>query len=641
MSRLKPSITFAVLQIIKFSSSLKLFEQENFDINDYLEEFTTAVPEDFTRPEQTTFFNNLATTFETTTAEQIITCESGFYLHNTTNTCSKNQCTCGNGQPVNFCPENGKEICRNCFLGYNLDSDSNLCLENQCLCENGENAVGRNCTRNGLNLCQKCDDFFHLNPKKKCLPNICDCPNGGKGDLLCDKHGEITCNRCNHGFHLLNKRCHENKCTCLNGVGRIGLKCKVNGTEACDVCNSGFHRNGKKCFENVCKCNFGNPSKGEKCLKNKAKICESCHTGYHLENGRCEENICFCNDGHAAIGKNCEFHNSTKCTVCDYGFQLRTDKCNSISYPLKFTSIPTFSGNPAHAQNTIRILNDDASSRCVVKRYSGFKPGQTMWYAKCNSDHKNKNKVAKSKFEFNSDNQVISKGALDIFSKNLCWNIKSLKKFGKQRVSLQNCDSQSELQKFEMIDGRLHAMAENKICFGVLGNLATFQYCYPNVWGYAGYDYNSTWIAEDGTIRPYGDKNDLCLFKVKNWYKNNDQIWLVKCNRYHESESRSLRFQWIYDSVTKQIKTKGNTEFCMKLPSAERKQQQKVRMEKCDENEVLQKFEFVKGRIHPVANRILCGSYNLSKINDKQKAPFIFSKCYVNSVGISDLHLVL
>ena len=637
---LNPAVLF-ILNFQSFSTSLKLFEQENFDINDYLEEFTTAIPEDFTQPEQTTFYNNLATTFETTTAEAIITCNPGFYLQNTTKTCLKNKCSCDNGKPVDFCPENGKQICRNCFLGYNLDNINKVCQENQCLCENGENAMGQNCTRNGLNLCQNCDDFYYLNPKKKCLPNVCNCPNGGKGDLLCEKHGEITCNRCNHGYHLLNQKCFENKCTCLNGVPRTGSKCKTNGIEACDVCNAGFHRNGKKCLENVCKCNFGAEARGEKCTKNKAKICVTCDPGYHLKNGKCEQNVCFCDDGHAETGKNCEFNNSNKCAVCDYGFKKDADKCESINYPLKFTQIPTFSGNPSHAENTIRILDDEASTKCVVKRYNGFKAGQTMWYNKCNSDHKNKNKVAKSKFEFNTENQVISKGAFQLFSKNLCWNIKSLKRFGKQRISLQNCDSGSDLQKFEMMDGRLHVMSEHKICLGVLGNLATLQFCYPNVWGYAGYKFNSTWIAEDGTIRPYGDKNDLCLFKVKNWFKNNDQVWLVKCDRYHKTESRAVRFQWVYNTETKQIKTKGNLDFCMKLPNSKRKQQQKVRMEKCDKNEILQKFDFVNGRIHSAANRILCGSYNLSKVNDRNKAPFIFSKCYVNAVGISDRHLVL
>jgi len=150
-----------------------LFQRENFNIDDYLEEFTTAVPEDVTRQEQTTFYNNLATTFETTTAEKVnfcscnngtqaefddcfedgeercVTCDTGFYLLSPEYVCEMKKCEClnGSGSFGKSCSKHGVLECENCETGYHLSN--NTCIENKCFCENGENASGKNCTENG------------------------------------------------------------------------------------------------------------------------------------------------------------------------------------------------------------------------------------------------------------------------------------------------------------------------------------------------------------------------------------------------------------------------------------------------------------------------------------------------------------
>merc|ERR1711879_673470 len=102
---------------------------------------------------------------------------------------------------------------------------------------------------------------------------------------------------------------------------------------------------------------------------------------------------------------------------------------------------------------------------------------------------------------------------------------KNLNRFGKQRVKLQACDVNNQMQQFEVINGRLHAKNQKRICLGHEeykiaaaeannnndGLALTFQDCYPSTWGDGAC--SQSLVGADQTIRPFALDTDSCLFK--------------------------------------------------------------------------------------------------------------------------------
>ena len=110
----------------------------------------------------------------------------------------------------------------------------------------------------------------------------------------------------------------------------------------------------------------------------------------------------------------------------------------------------------------------------------------------------------------------------------------------------------------------------------------------------------NTFINSDSTIRPFGNsvENGYCAYKRWNDYVLDHNVWLWPCDSSH------VKYQWSYDSGTKQIFSIGSqikypdTPFCWYVKRPEATWAQQVRIKECDVADDSQKFVMVDGRIY-------------------------------------------
>jgi hypothetical protein len=315
--------------------------------------------------------------------------------------------------------------------------------------------------------------------------------------------------------------------------------------------------------------------------------------------------------------------------------------------------VKQFPSTIIQADNTIRMLDPSRKDHCAFKKYASYKAGQEVWYKKCDAGNANANKAGKYQWTFDSATGLVqSKGAADQ-GKSFCFGIQSLSRFGKQRVKIQTCDANDQLQQFEVINGRLHAKNQKRICLGPEeykiaaaeasnnkdGVALTFQDCYPSTWGDGAC--SQSLVGADQTIRPFALDSDSCLFKKFTGYNNGDEIWLKSCaDSSHSNANKAGKFQWSYDAATglitsegSKIKDVGNV-YCMKINNSNRFYKQRVKLAKCDANDPLQQFDFINGKLYAKSNHRLCAGYEYDKMAASSETAFIFSTCFPNAFAI-------
>lgn len=237
--------------------------------------------------------------------------------------CERNVCQCDLGLPAQNCSEHLSTQCDSCFADHHqldLDQTSSTyldCVNKICLCDNGIPVSGESCTAHNHNICQTCNQFYHLEPNNSslslgsvCRKNICFCHHGTVNSN-CLINGTESCETCDQNYHLdQNQICVKNICQCDNGVP--GEYCIVDQEINCISCHENYHlidtAGFPKCVENVCHCENGNPA--AKCPNNDMLLCETCEPFYHLENSMCVKNTCICSHGDLFETELCEEHST-------------------------------------------------------------------------------------------------------------------------------------------------------------------------------------------------------------------------------------------------------------------------------------------------------------------------------------------
>ncbi|CAD7932955.1 unnamed protein product [Amoebophrya sp. A120] len=237
--------------------------------------------------------------------------------------CVPNECTCptgGKGATGAACPVHGQELCDTCNDGYHMKPGSTSCDENVCSCDNGIGATGVECVTPGP-FCTSCNPGYHKNVNNFCVINVCTCTNGSGAHGLpdCIAHGAEQCAVCeNEGFHLLTRE-----------MSREDFIAAAAGPNSADSDNSAsdlFYR--RTCEQNLCYCTNGTAAEGANCTQNNTEICTDCDDpGYFLNttttaNGTitmtsCDLKECTCgNGGVAASGISCPVNGMDKCESC-------------------------------------------------------------------------------------------------------------------------------------------------------------------------------------------------------------------------------------------------------------------------------------------------------------------------------------
>ena len=100
-----------------------------------------------------------------------------------------------------------------------------------------------------------------------------------------------------------------------------------------------------------------------------------------------------------------------------------------------------------------------------------------------------------------------------------------------------------------------------------------------------------------------------------------------------------INFYSILATISLFEKWKGFERFST-LCSATRFYKQRVKLAKCDSDEVLQKFDFVNGKIHPRTEHRLCAGYEFDRFEEFGQTNFIFSTCFPGVFGFGAENVV-
>lgn len=177
--------------------------------------------------------------------------------------CVPKKCFCNNGIAVDGeCAVDGGHQCKVCDEFYHLEG--NKCRPNICVCRSIDPSCGcevtgtprANCRVHMANECASCDDdAFHVpnevdrNQRGEtpvyCEAKKCLCQNGVAVDAgSCTKNNGNQCKSCNIYYHLEDGNCVPNVCNCSNGKRNellMDYKCLEHNLEDCDTCDLYFH----------------------------------------------------------------------------------------------------------------------------------------------------------------------------------------------------------------------------------------------------------------------------------------------------------------------------------------------------------------------------------------------------------------
>lgn len=195
---------------------------------------------------------------------------------------------------------------------------------------------------------------------------------------------------------------------------------------------------------------------------------------------------------------------------------------------------------------------------------------------------------------------------------------------------------------------------ETRICVGYEEyNLAsdgvamTTQDCYPTAFSNGPCSTGGLLDGATQSIKLFGD-SDICLFKKYSGYNIGDEVWVKTCDAMNANPNKSGKYRWGYDTNSGLIYSQGSLAsdasqlMCLKIDSTTRFYKQRVKIGICDGSDVLQRFDFVNGRLYARENSRLCAGFEFDKFSVSGEAtgsPLIFSTCYPNSwaVGMSNV----
>ena len=153
-----------------------------------------------------------------------------------------------------------------------------------------------------------------------------------------------------------------------------------------------------------------------------------------------------------------------------------------------------------------------------------------------------------------------------------------------------------------------------------------------------GNSFTDTFVREDKSIRIFGsDSETTCVYKRWGSYKAGDDLWLWPCEADHDNPSKAGKFHWSYDSGTGLVKSVGSESqgvpMCWTIQSNLRYYKQRVRINPCDSENVLQQFDYINGRIHSRMENRICAGFEDFVFAAAENAALTFQDCYPSTFG--------
>ena len=131
------------------------------------------------------------------------------------------------------------------------------------------------------------------------------------------------------------------------------------------------------------------------------------------------------------------------------------------------------------------------------------------------------------------------------------------------------------------------------------------------------------------------------MFKRYTGYNSGDEIWLRTCDAGHSNSIKAGKYWFSYDQGSGLIFSEGSRDndpgnvLCLKMNSVTRLWKQRVKLDRCDNTDDLQKFDYVNGKIYARANHRLCAGYEYDKFEANGQAALILSTCYPNGFAVN------
>lgn len=266
-----------------------------------------------------------------------LTCTGGTITVSSGTTCT---CECGTGQikksdntgcvscaaaqkpncaSGNFALDSSSAcICTKCDAGYVLKSDKS-CLSCTASNPGGDTPNCKTCTESGstpgnIDVCQKCDDNFALNPgTSPTIPTCMACQTGCKTCTVDTSAPSATtvkkCTVCNAGYVLNN----EGTCIQCPTSPAACSECRINPSDNTQALCLQFGCSGTASLrDSDFKCESCTVSNCKKCVKDIAGTvkCLKCNDAHYMDSsGNCQAcvaNCAFCVDGTTCIPNGCK-----------------------------------------------------------------------------------------------------------------------------------------------------------------------------------------------------------------------------------------------------------------------------------------------------------------------------------------------
>lgn len=120
-----------------------------------------------------------------------------------------------------------------------------------------------------------------------------------------------------------------------------------------------------------------------------------------------------------------------------------------------------------------------------------------------------------------------------------------------------------------------------------------------------------------------------------------DEIWLKTCDASNSNSNKAGKYWFNHDESTGLIMSEGSRDYdasnslCFKLNSATRFYKQRVKLAKCNSQDVLQQFDYLDGKIYPRSEHRLCAGYEFDKFEAAGQTAMIFSTCYPGAFAVN------
>jgi len=137
-------------------------------------------------------------------------------------------------------------------------------------------------------------------------------------------------------------------------------------------------------------------------------------------------------------------------------------------------------------------------------------------------------------------------------------------------------------------------------------------------------------VLSDGTIRPLAEGSNICAFV--DTFDADQDVTVFNCN------PSDARFRWFFDASTGLVQS-GAGNMCWSLQSHNGIWQH-IKLATCDSSEALQKFDWIEGHFHSLANTRLCVGFDRtmegvlpSMSRDQTGTMLVTMSCFSNIWG--------